>query len=42
MNKIECTDYDSMGNYGRFPITKKYTKRKSFYESIKIFFKKKK
>lgn len=26
MKKIECTDYDSMGNYGRFPATKKKEK----------------
>ncbi len=23
MRIIECTDYDSMGNHGRFPIKKK-------------------
>jgi hypothetical protein len=27
MKKIECADYDSMGNWGRFPITVKQKKQ---------------
>ena len=36
MNKIECTDYDSMGNHGRFPTKRK--KEKTNIDKIVIWF----
>ena len=35
MNKKQCTDYDGMGNQGRFPKTKE-VKNKNF-DSVKTF-----
>ena len=36
MNKIECTDYDSMGNHGRFPA-KKEKKEKTNIDKIVLW-----
>jgi hypothetical protein len=33
MSYVECADYDSMGNYGRFPVQNK--NKKSFLFKIK-------
>ena len=35
MSYVECADYDSMGNYGRFPVQNKNKKTKSFLFKIK-------
>ena len=35
MSYVECADYDSMGNHGRFPVQEKSKKTKSFLSKFK-------
>ena len=34
MKRLECTDYDSMGNHGRFPISKNTIKSKNKFQKL--------
>ncbi len=35
MAYVECADYDSMGNHGRFPVQSKVKKQKSYLFKFK-------
>lgn len=35
MAYVECADYDSMGNHGRFPVQNKHKETKSFLSKFK-------
>jgi len=38
MKAVECADYDSMGNQGRFPMKKKYVQKSFFSKFLEKLF----